>query len=83
MDDNGRTVELPAWLRNEADRHPPLLDMKAVQKLTTLSRTSIYELGKKGDFPKSVALQGVKKVFRRDDILRWIAERVGSAGEVA
>ena len=49
-----------------------LLRRKQVEEMTTLSRSTIYDLMKKGQFPKSIALSPKTIVWRKIDIEQWI-----------
>lgn len=49
-----------------------LIRQKEVSKLTGLSRTTIYTLIQRGDFPNSVKLSTRNIAWRRGDIWEWI-----------
>lgn len=57
--------------------HTParLLKLKHVQALTTLSKTSIYNMMGEGTFPKSVRLGPKAVAWREDDVVDWINSR--------
>ena len=52
-----------------------LLRRKQVEEMTTLSRSTIYDLMKKGHFPKSIAISPKTIVWRKIDIEQWIREQ--------
>ena len=56
-----------------------LLRRKQVEEMTTLSRSTIYDLMKKGQFPKSIALAPKTIVWRKIDIEKWIRNQFEAA----
>lgn len=54
------------------DRH---LRRPSVENLTGLSRSTIYNLMKKGDFPKPVKLTGKAVAWPESAISDWLASR--------
>jgi prophage regulatory protein len=52
-----------------------LLPIRAVQALTSWSRTSIYRLIDEGEFPQPVQLGKNRIAFRESDIRAYIASR--------
>lgn len=52
-----------------------LLRLKQVMDLVPLSKSTIYALIAKGEFPQQVSLGGGIVAWREWEILRWIAER--------
>lgn len=61
----------PAKLENNESPND-LLRQKEVSKLTGLSRTTIYTLIQRGDFPNSIKLSTRSVAWRRGDIWEWI-----------
>lgn len=61
---------------------PPLLSIRDVCRLTTLSRSGINKARAAGRFPKPIQLDGKRLAFVTDEVLAWIADRVES-GRVA
>lgn len=61
----------PAKLENNESPND-LLRQKEVSKLTGLSRTTIYTLIQRGDFPNSIKLSTRRVAWRRGDIWEWI-----------
>ncbi|WP_245575038.1 helix-turn-helix transcriptional regulator [Chitinilyticum litopenaei] len=57
-----------------------LLKRPTVEQMTTLSRSSIYRLMKRGQFPQAVSLGGGKAVaWRADEVAAWIESRTRTA----
>ena len=52
-----------------------LLRLPDVQKLTGLSRSSVYRLEATGDFPKRVRLSERATAWREDELLEWVDSR--------
>jgi prophage regulatory protein len=52
-----------------------LLPIRAVQALTSWSRTSIYRLMDEGQFPQAIQLGKNRIAFRETDIRAYIASR--------
>ena len=52
-----------------------LLRLPDVLKLTGLSRSSVYRLEAKGDFPKRVHLSERATAWRENELLDWIESR--------
>ena len=59
-----------------ADRH---LRRTAVQDLTGLSRSTIYDLMAKGQFPRPVRLTGKAVAWPESVIAEWLAQRPSTA----
>lgn len=60
-----------------------ILRRPAVKSRTGLSTTALYELMKKGDFPKSIKLGGSNSRsvgWRERDIQQWIDQQAAKAG---
>ena len=55
-----------------------ILRLKDVQTLTGLSRTMIYDLQAKGEFPQSIKLvkSGRAMGWQYSDVINWIDSRV-------
>ena len=58
-----------------ADKH---LRRPAVEELTGLSRSTIYSLMSKGDFPRPVRLTGKAVAWPESTIAEWLAQRPAS-----
>ena len=56
-----------------------LLRRKQVEALTGLSRSSIYEAIKRGDFPKPIQLTRRTVAWPASSINQWIADRIQCA----
>jgi prophage regulatory protein len=48
-----------------------------------LSRTSLWQLAKRDDFPKPVNHYGNRKAFLEHELDEWIAARAGERDQVA
>ena len=53
-----------------------LIRRKEVERLTALSRSRIYELMRKGDFPTPINLGAQSVAWVEVEIHQWIAERI-------
>ena len=62
-----------------------LIRIKSVITLTALSKSYIYELSKKGLFPKSIQLipGGTSVAWLESEILSWIESRIKERDEKA
>ena len=49
----------------------PLLTIRDVQRMTTLSRASIYRFMAAGTFPKSVAIGPNRRAWKRSEVEAW------------
>lgn len=57
-------------------KEPAILRRPQVQQRTSLSRSTLYQYIKDGEFPKSMALGPRSVGWLESDISDWIAERV-------
>lgn len=55
---------------------PVLLRLKAVQQITGLSRSTIYELIAKKQFPRQVRLSERTVAWVAADVERWAADKI-------
>lgn len=55
--------------------HPTLLNRQTVQLKTTLSRTSIYDMIARGEFPKPIKISGRRVAWLESSIDAWIQLR--------
>ncbi len=60
-----------------------LIRRKEVERLTALSRSRIYDLMKKGAFPKPVALGAMSVAWLEVEIRDWIASRIADSRKAA
>lgn len=51
-----------------------------VENLTGLSRSTIYDMMSKGEFPKPVRIGRRAVAWRESDLAAWLAQRAISAG---
>jgi len=66
--------------RNESLPLDKFLSIKEVIEVTGLSRTTVWRLGRDGQFPKSRQISPGRRAFLRSEIEAWIREK---AAEVA
>lgn len=55
---------------------PMLMSLNEAAKVTSLSRTAIFKLRQRGDFPRAVILSEKRIGFVRDEVNAWIASRI-------
>lgn len=65
----------PSTQQKEPDTPDKIICVKEVQKLTNLSRTTIWRLERTGKFPNRVALTASRIGWRYNDIQEWIKNR--------
>lgn len=71
----------PSFLQAKSDKNESpndLLRQKEVLKLTGLSRTTIYTLIQRGEFPNSIKISSRSVAWRRGDIWEWINVKIKS-----
>lgn len=51
-----------------------LFTLKDILDITRVSKSSIYRMMEKGDFPKSISLGGNTVRWRVSDVQKWIVE---------
>ena len=59
--------------------HNIVLDIKGVVELTTLSQSTIYDLAKKGEFPKQKRIGPNRVVWRQAEVVEWLEDRLAEA----
>jgi len=52
-----------------------ILNAKAVIKKTGLSRTTIWRLERKGEFPLRVALSDRRIGWKEEEVIKWLESR--------
>jgi len=57
---------------------PIFFIIREVCRLTTLGRSLIYELVKRGEFPAPLKLSVRSSRWRRSDVIQWIEARAGA-----
>ena len=62
-------------IRNTPPRLQRHLRRSAVEDLTGLSRSALYDLMSKGLFPRAVKLTAKAVAWREDDIANWLNTR--------
>jgi len=72
-------------LHKENDQFRKLIRIKSVINLTGLSKSYIYDLCKKGLFPKSIQLVpgGTSVAWVAEEVQGWIDSRIKARDEVA
>jgi predicted DNA-binding transcriptional regulator AlpA len=65
------------------DTRRKLLTVRETMELTTLGRTSLWELSKTGYFPRPVKLCKGRVAFFGDEVLQWLADRPRAPEEIA
>jgi prophage regulatory protein len=55
---------------------PTLISLNEAAKVTSLSRTSIFKLRARGEFPRAVTLGEKRVAFVRDEVIAWIEARI-------
>lgn len=55
-----------------------LIKLKEVMNLTALSRSCVYSLIAKGQFPQSVPLGMRSVAWVEEEVLTWIAKRIAA-----
>ena len=58
----------------------PIINQRDVLKLTTLSRSKMYDLAKNGQFPKPLKLVGNRVVWRTAEVMDWIENTIQQGG---
>jgi len=56
-----------------------ILTRKEVEKTTSISRTSIYRLMQKGQFPKPIRLSANRVGWLAEDIDNWLQQRIAES----
>lgn len=60
-----------------------LMNLKEVTERCTISRTQVWRLVRKGDFPQPVKLSDKRIAFVPEEVEAWIEERINSrAGDI-
>ncbi|MEL7685865.1 AlpA family phage regulatory protein [Citromicrobium bathyomarinum] len=57
---------------------PTLMSLNEAAKATSLSRTSIFKLRERGDFPRAVPLGEKRVAFVRGEVAAWIEARIAA-----
>ncbi len=59
--------------------YPPLADVRLVQEITTLSRSTVYKLVNEGTFPAPRKLISTRVAWVTADVLAWVDRKMGAA----
>lgn len=64
---------------------PRLLRRDAVERVTGLKRSTLYDAIRAGTFPRPVPLTATARAWREDEVQQWIADRIAArdAGRAA
>jgi prophage regulatory protein len=75
----------PATTSNSNSQQIPtaLIRRKDVERLTTLSRSRIYDLMSKDAFPKPIQLGTMSVAWLEAEVYDWIAARIAASRKVA
>lgn len=60
-----------------------LLRRKAVEQLTGLSRSRIYDLMEAGKFPRPARIGSMSVAWVETEVREWIADRIAERGKTA
>lgn len=52
-----------------------IISIREAMSLTSLSRSTLWRMQQKNNFPKRITLSANRVGFRERDVLAWIAER--------
>ena len=55
-----------------------VLDLRGVIELTTLSQSTIYEMAKKGEFPKQRRIGSNRVVWLRSEVVAWLEQKLAA-----
>lgn len=58
---------------------PGLYRRRDIESITGLSRSTIYDLMKKGQFPKPIKLTARAVAWSRADVIAWVDQKLASA----
>ena len=62
--------------------HDRLLRHRDVERITGMSRASIYRLMQDGDFPRPVKIGSTAVRWKQSDIVAWIESRPFATGDL-
>jgi len=62
--------------------HDRLLRRREVERITGMSRSSIYRLMQEGDFPRPLKVGSTADRWKESDIAAWIESRPVAASEL-
>lgn len=62
-------------MSSEHDQFPNFIRIKSVIAATELSRSSIYDLIKNGDFPRPIAISAHRSGWLRSEVAAWMCAR--------
>ena len=65
----------------ELTMHDRLLRRREVERITSMSRSSIYRLMRDGEFPRPVRVGPAAVRWKESDITRWLESRPVTRGQ--
>ncbi len=74
-------IQIPEH-REENAMHDRLLRRRDVERITGMSRASIYRLMQQGDFPRPVKVGSTAVRWKESDIAAWIESRSVATSEL-
>jgi prophage regulatory protein len=70
-------------MRSGAGDLERFLSTAEVCRITSLSRSTVYRLARRGMFPRPVQLTTNRSAFIQSEVARWVAERTAEADDAA
>jgi len=61
---------------------PTMMSLNEAAKVTSLSRTAIFKMRERGDFPRAVPLSEKRIGFVRTEVNEWISARIAAREQV-
>lgn len=61
----------------------PMLPRRSVERMTGLSKSTLYRLIKKGEFPQPLRMTRKAVRWRREEINEWLSHRPRAGGRSA
>jgi prophage regulatory protein len=61
---------------------PTMMSLNEAAKVTSLSRTAIFKMRERGDFPRAVTLSEKRIGFVRTEVNEWISARIAAREQV-
>tara|TARA_R110002049_G_scaffold3488_1_gene26090 strand:+ start:2149 stop:2334 length:186 start_codon:yes stop_codon:yes gene_type:complete len=59
-----------------------MMSLNEAAKVTSLSRTAIFKMRERGDFPRAVTLSEKRIGFVRTEVNEWISARIAAREQV-
>lgn len=61
----------------QVKEYPPIVKLPAVCEMTSLSKSSLYDLIKKGEFPAAKTLFSNRVGWSTHEVLAWVESKMG------